>query len=131
MSLPESIPMHSWLTRSCARLILGTRLIDKAYRAIDRARSVIVLTLASDEVLDRFNYLAYGLDRTYAPDSTTFRSYLFPWEEKIVEEYFPPPPARLLIGAAGGGREALALARMGYQVLAFEPVPQLASALEK
>jgi hypothetical protein len=58
-----------------------------------------------------------------------FRSYLFPKEEKIIKEYFPPPPARCLIGAAGGGREALALAGMGYEVLAFEPVPQLALAL--
>ena len=50
---------------------------------------------------------------------------------RVIAAYFPPPPARLLIGGAGGGREVLALACMGYEVLAFEPSGTLATALAK
>src|SRR5262249_6073441 len=121
--------MQSWLAEACARLILATRFIDKSYRAIDRARSALVLALASDAVLVRFNCLAYSADETYQPGSSTFRRYMFPWEEKIVATYFPPPPARVLIGGAGGGREVLALAEMGYEVVAFEPSAALAAAM--
>ena len=74
----QSIPMHSRLSDACARLILATRLIDKVFRAIDRARSMMVVALASDEVLARFNCLAYG-----RADSAAFRSYLFLWEERL------------------------------------------------
>src|SRR5262245_60599281 len=95
--------MHSWLAEICAQLILATRFIDKSYRVIDRARSALVLALASDAVLVRFNSLAFGGDETYQPSSSVFRSYLFPWEKKAVTAYFPQPPARVLIGGAGGG----------------------------
>ena len=118
--------MRNLLTEAFARLILATRLIDRSYRAIDRIRSALVLALASDAVLSRFNSLAYSRDGTYYPQSSEFRSYLFPWEEKVVAEYFPRVPARLIIGGAGGGREVLALARMGYDVVAFEPSAVLA-----
>jgi hypothetical protein len=43
--------------------------------------------------------------------------------------HFPLPPATVLIGAAGGGREALALARRGYQVVAFEPSRSVAASM--
>ena len=121
--------MRSWLVEVGARLILATRFIDKSYRVIDRARSTLVLALASDAVLVRFNSLAYGGDQTYQPESPTFRRYMFPWEEKVVATYFPPPPARVLIGGAGGGREVLALVEMGYEVVAFEPSASLTAAL--
>ncbi|KAF0242995.1 MAG: hypothetical protein FD180_3623 [Planctomycetota bacterium] len=51
-------------------------------------------------------------------------SGLFPWEERVVREYFPPA-GTLLVGASGGGREAAALAKRGYQVDAFDCVPAL------
>jgi len=121
--------MQSWLVEACARLILATRWIDKSYRAIDRFRSALVLALASDAVLARFNCLAYGQDEAYQPGSSAFRGYVFPWEEKVVATFFPPPPARLLIGGAGGGREVLALAGRGYEVVAFEPSAALAAAM--
>jgi hypothetical protein len=121
--------MHSWLAEICARLILATRFIDKSYRVIDRARSALVLALASDAVLVRFNSLAFGGDETYQPSSSMFRGYLFPWEENAVTAYFPQPPARVLIGGAGGGREVLALAEMGYEVVAFEPSAVLTAAM--
>jgi hypothetical protein len=121
--------LQSWLTDACARLILATKLIDKSYRAIDRLRSTLVLALASDAVLARFNCLAYGGDESYDPASPAFRASLFPWEENVISTYFPPPPARLLIGGAGGGREVLVLASMGYEVVAFEPSAALTAAM--
>jgi hypothetical protein len=63
----RSIPMHSWLTDACARFILATRLIDKVFRVIDRARSVMVVALASDEVLARFDCLAYSREMKISP----------------------------------------------------------------
>jgi hypothetical protein len=122
----SSLP--AWLAECCARLILATRIIDKSYAVVDRARSRLILALASDTVLARFNDLAYGRDVTYDPGSPEFRYGLFRWEEQIITSYFPPAPARVLIGAAGGGREALALAQKGYEVIAFEPCEQLATA---
>ncbi len=112
-----------------ARALFATSLVDRFYRAIDRARSELVAALVSDEVLDRFNDLAYGRDRSYRPEATSFRAYLFPWEEQTIERFFPQPPAHVLVGGAGGGREALALVERGYRVTAFEPSEGLAEAL--
>ncbi|MER5885287.1 class I SAM-dependent methyltransferase [Streptomyces sp. NPDC001941] len=42
-----------------------------------------------------------------------------------VEDLLPPPPARVLDVGAGTGRDAAALARRGYRVLAAEPVAEL------
>src|SRR4051794_28023998 len=81
-----------------ARLILATRIVDAAYRRFDRARALLVIGLAPDAVLDRFNDLAYGGDEAYAATTSAFRAYLFPWEEAAVDRHFPVPPARLLIG---------------------------------
>ena len=124
--------MSRLLARSGARLLILSGGVDRAYRGFDRLRSELVAALASDDVLDRFNDLAYGGAPRYRPESARFREYLFPFEEKVVTEFFPKPPARLLLGGAGGGREALALARRGYEIVAFEPaqllVDQLAGA---
>jgi hypothetical protein len=112
-----------------ARALLLTRGVDWIYRMADKARSELVAALASDAVLDRFNDIAYGGTRSYRPDTSSFRAYLFPWEEETVRRFFPEPPAHVLVGGAGGGREALALLDLGYHVTAFEPSPQLAEAL--
>lgn len=119
----------SWLVEVGARLLLATRAVDSAWRLFDRARSELVATVASDALLRRFNELAYGSNREYRADAKQFRTYLFPWEEQVIAEFFPAPPARVLIGGAGGGREAFALARMGYRVVAFEPSAPLAATL--
>lgn len=95
----------------------------------DRARSELVAAWASDAVLDRFNDMAYASSRSYRPDDASFRTYLFPWEEEAISRIFPKPPAHVLVGGAGGGREALALAELGYRVTAFEPSSGLAASL--
>ena len=51
---------------------------------------------------------------------------LWPWEKEAIETGFPTA-GRLLVGAAGCGREVIALARMGYQVAAFECNERLAA----
>jgi hypothetical protein len=120
---------RSPVAAAIARALFFTRVFDWLYRTADRARSELVAALASDAVLDRFNDIAYGRDRSYRPDASSFRAYLFPWEEEAISRYFPQPPAHVLVGGAGGGREALALVERGYRVTAFEPSPGLAEAL--
>ncbi|MDX6401099.1 MAG: hypothetical protein QOF27_1705 [Gaiellaceae bacterium] len=119
--------------RLAARLLIASSLVDRTYRRFDRLRSEVVASLASDDALDRFNELAYGRTPRYQPESGAFQSYLFPFEEGVIDEFFPTPPGRVLLGGAGGGREAFALAERGYEVVAFEPaqnlVDQLAGAI--
>jgi 2-polyprenyl-3-methyl-5-hydroxy-6-metoxy-1,4-benzoquinol methylase len=117
------------LNRLGARLIVASTVIDKLYRRFDRLRSELIASVASDAVLDHYNDLAYGGTDSYRPETGSFREYLFPWEEAVVRELFPNPPARLLIGGAGGGREPLALAQMGYEIVAFDPSETLVASL--
>jgi hypothetical protein len=124
-----SAQRRSLLAATIARALLFTRVFDWLYRASDRARSELVAALAPDAVLDRFNDIAYARGPSYRPDASSFRAYLFPWEEEVIGRFFPEPPAHVLIGGAGGGREALALVERGYRVTAFEPSEELAEAL--
>ena len=124
-SAPEP---RSLLAAAIARAVHVTRAFDWLYRSADRARSELVAALASDEVLDRFNDIAYAGSRSYRPDTSSFRAYLFPWEEEAIQRFFPKPPAHVLVGGAGGGREALALVERGYRVTAFEPSAGLVDA---
>jgi hypothetical protein len=118
-----------------ARIILATGAVDRAYRIagrayalFDRLRSELVSALASDAVLDRFNELAYARTRRRR-EAVDAHMHLFPWEQSVVNEFFPRPPARVLVGGAGGGREAFMLAKMGFEVVAFEPSRPLAEAM--
>jgi hypothetical protein len=117
------------LTRLLARTLWATRLVDRLYGTFDRIRSRLVLRFGSDAFFDAFNDAAYGGQAAYQPGTTAFRTDLFPWESRAIEAHFPKPPASILIGGAGGGREALALERRGYSVVAFEPAAPLAGAL--
>lgn len=116
-------------TEWLARGLRATMIFDRAAAAAGAARSALVLAFAPDEVLARYSDLAYGATTSYLPDSPDFDANLFPFEEAAFADYFPPPPGRVLIGAAGGGREALALARRGYEVVAFEPSAPLVAGL--
>jgi hypothetical protein len=129
VSSPPQQP--SPLAKAIARALHATRAFDWLYRGTDRARSGLVAGLASDEVLDRFNDIAYASTRSYRPDTSSFRAYLFPWEEEAIRRFFPNPPGHVLVGGAGGGREALALVDRGYRVTAFDPSSGLAEALSR
>jgi hypothetical protein len=114
-------------------MVLATRLVDAGLRILSEGfnnlRSRIVLAYATDAFYEIYNDLTYGRQKVYRAGTKAFSSNLFPWEKQAISRYFPPPPAAVLVGAAGGGREALALARQGYRVVAFEPVRQLATSL--
>jgi hypothetical protein len=90
-----------------------------------------VLACASDAFYYAYNDLTYSRQAVYRPGSEAFRSSLFAFEERTIARYFPPQPATVLVGAAGGGREAFALARRGYQVVAFEPSRVLAASMAR
>ena len=94
---------RSLLAAAVARGLHSTRALDWLYRAGDRARSELVAGFASDAVLDRFNDVAYASSRAYRPDTSSFRAYLFPWEEEAIGRFFPEPPAHVLVGGAGAG----------------------------
>jgi len=121
--------MRQRVNRLIARGILSTRAVDKVGRLFYRARSAAVVRWASPAVMTEFNALAYGRDDVYRPGTPTFRNRWFPWEAAAIREHFDPPPGRILVGGAGGGREAFALAAMGYEVVAFEPAANLAEAM--
>jgi hypothetical protein len=107
-----------------ARIIWSTRIIDRTYRLFDRLRAKSVIAWAPDSFYDVYNDLTYSSLKLRPED-------LMPFERRAISRHFPPPPGRVLVGAAGAGREALALARLGYRVLAFEPVSHLAETLSR
>jgi len=112
-----------------ARVVFASRIVDRIYNFFDRSRSRVVLACASDAFYDIYNDLLYARQDVYRASTEAFRSSLFPFEERAIAQHFPLPPGTLLVGAAGGGREALALARQGYSVVAFEPARPLAASL--
>jgi hypothetical protein len=113
------------------RLILGSRALDHVYRRLDRLRSRLIVAFASDDVLARFNDVAYEGTSLYRPGTSRFREYLFPWEEAVISSHFPRPPGRVVVGGAGGGREAFGLAEMGFEVVAIEPASVLVDAMAR
>jgi hypothetical protein len=112
-----------------ARTVYATSVVDRGYHLFDRVRSRMVLACASEEFYETFNDLSFGGQDVYRPGTKSFRSWLFPFEERAISRYFPSPPAMVLVGAAGGGREAFVLARRGYRIVAFDPVSSLAASL--
>ncbi len=46
-----------------------------------------------------------------------------------LDRHLPPPPARILDVGAGQGTQSIRLARMGYEVLAVEPDPEMRASL--
>jgi hypothetical protein len=110
-------------------MVLATSLVDRGYRLFDRLRSRMVLACAPDAFYDIYNDLTYARQDDYRAGANSFRSNLFPFEERAISQHFPAPPGTVLVGAAGGGREALALAHRGYRIVAFEPVSALAASL--
>jgi hypothetical protein len=109
--------------------VRSTLVVDRAFQAFDQLRAKAVLACASDAFYDNYNDFIYARHEKYRAASAAFRSRLLPFEEKAIARHFPSPPGTVLVGAAGGGREALALARRGYRVIAFEPSRPLATSL--
>jgi hypothetical protein len=119
----------SVFARLGVRIIRATLLVDGSQRLFDQMRSAVVARFATAGLLAAYNDVAYGMSANYIAGSPVFRARLFHWEEEVTARVFPPPPARLLVGGAGGGREALAWAQEGYEIVAFEPSLPLASSM--
>ena len=112
--------------------MLATRLVDYGFRvfvSLRKLRSRIVLACATDEFYEIYNDLTYGRQKVYRAGTKDISFGPVALGEEKISRHFPPPPGTVLVGAAGGGREALALARQGYRVVAFEPARQLATSL--
>ena len=117
--------------RLLARAIRATMVVDTAARRFDRVRSTLVTRFASESVLDAYNELAYDATPVYEAGSASFRQGLFNWEQEMIALAFPKAPGTVLIGGAGGGREAFALAALGYAVVAFDPSAGLARSMAR
>jgi hypothetical protein len=120
-----------WQVRLVARVLWSTRLVDRVYSRFNQWRTRVALRLGSPALSVEYNDVAYGGQVRYRGGKGAFPDELFPFERRAVTSYFPPAPATVLIGGAGGGREALALAKVGYGVTAFEPAPLLVGAMRE
>ncbi len=70
--------------------------------------------------LDRITMECYSKRAPSGFDSSDHNlGGLWSWEESAFQDYLPPA-GRVLVAGAGGGREMVALARSGYQVVGFD-----------
>jgi hypothetical protein len=121
--------MSGFLESLLIRAVRSSLLVDRGFRFFDRVRSKVVLAVANDSFYEAYNDIAYAGQSVYRAGNETFRSKLFPFEDRAIAQHFRGPPGAVLVGAAGGGREAFALADRGYQVVAFEPARPLVASL--
>jgi 2-polyprenyl-3-methyl-5-hydroxy-6-metoxy-1,4-benzoquinol methylase len=73
--------------------------------------------------LEALTLAAYRRWDKYADPAHNLQG-LYPWEEEVLRDHFPAG-GKILVAAAGGGREAIALARRGHAVTAFDCCPEL------
>jgi hypothetical protein len=80
--------------------------------------------------LEKVTAWVYSRQTRYLPGGDFFQQALFDWELKLLRT--PPFPSlgRLLVGGAGAGRELVALLKLGYRVVAFEPSALVESAFD-
>jgi hypothetical protein len=127
LAIVSSCIVSHWRSDAAARLlhssIVGDRILERTYRIFQKGRAIVVLGFLSDRTIERLGMLGYGGLKWYRPHGESSWPDLFDWEESFIEKYMPTPPARVLIGGAGGGREPYHFGRIGYDVVAFEPIP--------
>jgi hypothetical protein len=108
--------------------------IDRSLAALGRiavmARDEALWAWTSEATRERANRALYDGLRTFYPGGETFDGGLFDWERAALAPPFPTS-GRILVGAAGAGREMAELAKLGYEVVAFEPAAALADAAKK
>lgn len=98
-----------------------------AARAVQAVRDEALAARLTTAEQEQMTLTLYARTQTYGPGGSAFDGGLFPWEEAVFSGPDWPGLGRVLVGAAGAGREALALARRGYEVTAFEPCASLAA----
>lgn len=108
------------------RIVSGSSRLRSALSGIDQAlESWVGVLLRHVLSMDEKQALTVALyDDAFNP-ANDFGG-LYPWEERWFTRRLPAAPARILVGAAGCGREAKALERLGYSVVALEPSPRAA-----
>jgi hypothetical protein len=94
--------------------------------SLDIMRQGLWLGLLDNRHLDEIGRLHYSRGMPDSPygDEKYNLSGLQWWEQQAITAYFPAGYS-ILLAAAGAGREAFALARMGYQVDGFDSTPAL------
>jgi len=106
--------------------LLSVRALAAAQGAIQAVFDGVWLGVLSPEQLHGIDDVYYRRERLYVRDEYN-RSGLFGWEREFVDEHVPAG-SRIAVAGAGGGREVLALARSGFDVVGFECNEALVSA---
>jgi hypothetical protein len=88
-------------------------------------RDELLWALVPESKRARINEWIYRRDPRYRPGGEFFEGGLFDWEKKIFAHPEFPRNGTILLGGAGAGRELVALSRLGYGVIGFEPVEDL------
>ena len=105
--------------------------VGAAIRGYEIARDELLFATVPPEMRQDVTVSAYSGALQYLPGNTTFSGGLFDWERSVIAELKLPPGSSILLGGAGGGREMVALAELGHEVVAFEPNETLYAGLQR
>jgi SAM-dependent methyltransferase len=106
-------------------------------RPYDRAAWILVsfwraiwLGLLEPSLLNEVTWSFYAGQTDFESENFNVYQGLWRWEADAFAEHFIPGN-KILVAGVGGGREAIALARLGYQVTGFDFSPSLIDAGRK
>lgn len=94
------------------------RLVRHSYHAVKGAIDGLWLAVLRPATLAAVGDAFYRTQRQFVDDGYN-ESGLWVWERDAVER-FTSPGSRIVVTGAGGGREVLALAELGYDVVGYE-----------
>jgi len=103
--------------------IVGDRFLRNALKTYKQVRAALVLGFLSDSAIQRLGILGYAETKSYGLREDLSWPELNDWEVSFLDRYLSAPPGRVLVGGAGAGREPYHLAKMGYDIVAFDPNP--------
>lgn len=113
--------------RRAARAYFVTRaIVQRATLLVGAVFEGAWLGFASTDLLHAIDEAYYDGEAQYV-DAVYNEGGLHEWETSAIEAHFAPG-SRVAVTAIGGGRELLALLRMGYDAVGFEPHARLAAA---
>lgn len=113
------------------RLVLGSRVFDRAGHALALLRNELALALLDGPGRRELETAIYAAASQFLPNSAFSGAGLRTWEDDAISRFFPMPPARILVAGCGGGREVCALLDRGHEVCAaYDPVPGFVAGLE-
>lgn len=103
--------------------VFSSRVLSQLVTGLWALHSGFWLGLLGDRSVDQATEVFYASDGRFG-DRNHNRSGLREWEVALIERHCPDT-GRVLVPAAGGGREVLALATMGYEVVGYDPSARL------